>query len=147
MTTESTAPLEARVSASHPRARMPTRAGRAAGYDVYAVEATTVKPGERDLLPTGLHFEVPPGHYLRVAPRSGIAWRHGVQTGAGVVDEDYRGEVKVLLFNHGDADFHVNAGDRIAQVIFERVSAPVLVAAPSLAETGRGAAGFGSTGK
>lgn len=135
------------VMLSHPNARLPVRLGNAAGYDVNAVESAVLAPGERALIPTGLHFEVPTGHYMRVAPRSGLAVKHGIQTGAGVVDEDYRGEVKVLLFNHSTRDFEVNAGDRIAQLIFERISTPSLVASASLANTERGTGGFGSTGK
>jgi len=138
---------EANVLLCHPLARLPERSGAAAGYDVFAVEPATVAPGGRALIPTGLRIEVPRGHYARVAPRSGLAVRHGVATGAGVVDEDYRGEVKVLLFNHGDSPFEVAAGDRVAQLVFERISTPALVQASRLGETERGEGGFGSTGR
>lgn len=135
------------VMLGHPNARLPVRIGGAAGYDVFAVEPSAIPPGQRALVSTGLHFEVPPGHYMRVAPRSGLAVKQGIQTGAGVVDEDYRGEVRVLLFNHGAAPFEIGVGDRIAQLIFEKISTPTLVASPDLDVTGRGAGGFGSTGK
>ena len=140
-------PSVVNVMLTHPKARVPIRSGRAAGYDVHAVEDVTIEPGGRALLPTGLRFEVPSGHYMRVAPRSGLALKHGVHAGAGVIDEDYRGEVKVLLFNHGDANFSASAGDRIAQLIFERISTPALAAVARLDDTARGEGGFGSTGK
>jgi dUTP pyrophosphatase len=82
----------------------------------------------------------------RVAPRSGLAVKHGIATGAGVVDEDYRGEVRVLLFNHGDADFEIQAGDRIAQMVLERIVTPEVKVMEELEESVRGAGGFGSTG-
>ena len=72
--------------------------------------------------------------------------KHSINTGAGVIDEDYRGEVKVLLFNHGDVDFEVKEGDRIAQLVLERIVTPEVVVVETLEESGRGAGGFGSTG-
>ncbi|OQV10261.1 hypothetical protein CLAIMM_14286 [Cladophialophora immunda] len=86
------------------------------------------------------------GTYGRVAPRSGLAAKHFIDTGAGVIDADYRGEVKVLLFNHGEADFQVNKGDRIAQLVLERIYTPEIVEVENLEESVRGAGGFGSTG-
>lgn len=83
----------------------------------------------------------------RIAPRSGLASKHFIDTGAGVIDADYRGPVKVLLFNHGDADFAVDEGDRIAQLVLERVATPDVVEAAELDESARGAGGFGSTGR
>jgi deoxyuridine 5'-triphosphate nucleotidohydrolase len=80
------------------------------------------------------------------APRSGLAWKHFIDTGAGVIDADYRGEVKVLLFNHEDSDFAVKQGDRVAQLIIERIATPEIVVTDDLDASERGAGGFGSTG-
>ena len=96
----------------------------------------------------GLAIAIPEGTYARIAPRSGLAVKKGINTGAGVVDYDYRGEVGVVLFNHGTEDFEVAAGDRVAQLILERIATPqvVEVAEGGLDETERGAGGYGSTG-
>ena len=80
------------------------------------------------------------------APRSGLAWKNFIDTGAGVIDADYRGEVKVLLFNHESTDFAVKRGDRVAQLILEKISTPEVVAVDDLDASDRGAGGFGSTG-
>lgn len=98
------------------------------------------------MVPTGLALACPPGTYARVAPRSGLAVKHFIDTGAGVVDEDYRGEVGVVLFNHADTDFQVKAGDRVAQLILERIATPPVAEVDDLDATDRGAGGYGSTG-
>jgi dUTP pyrophosphatase len=103
-------------------------------------------PGERAAVGTGLALELPPGTVGLVWPRSGLAVRHGVDTLAGVVDSDYRGEVKVVLINHGREPFHVSAGDRIAQLLVQRVEQVDFVTESDLTATERGAGGFGSTG-
>lgn len=95
---------------------------------------------------TGVAVVLPVGTYGRVAPRSGLAVKHGINVGAGVVDPDYTGEVKVLLFNHGVDAFEVKRGDRIAQLILERCETPDVEEVGVIAETARGAGGFGSTG-
>jgi len=98
---------------------------------------------------TGIALEIPGDcSYGRIAPRSGLAVKHGIQVGAGVVDADYRGEVKVLLFNHGSDTFSATAGDRIAQLIIERCKMPdvTVVTDRALSATERGTSGFGSTG-
>lgn len=95
---------------------------------------------------TGLAFAIPVGNYGRIAPRSGLAAKHSIDVGAGVIDADYRGEVKVLLFNHSDIDFAINEGDRIAQMIIEKYTLTDLVEVQELDDTVRGAGGFGSTG-
>lgn len=82
----------------------------------------------------------------RIAPRSGLASKHYIDTGAGVIDADYRGQVKVLLFNHSDVDFAVNEGDRVAQLVLERIYTPEVLEVAELEESVRGAGGFGSTG-
>jgi len=128
-------------------AKAPTRgSAKAAGYDLYSAEEATIEPGKRKLVATDIQIEVPSGCYGRVAPRSGLAVKHGIDVGAGVVDEDYRGNVKVLLFNFGDTEFKVAPGDRIAQLVLERIIYADLEELPSLDETARGAGGFGSTG-
>lgn len=128
-------------------AKLPTRGStHAAGYDMYASATVTIPAGGRALVSTGLSIAVPVDCYARIAPRSGLAVKNGIQTGAGVVDSDYRGEVRVLLFNQGEEDFEVNVGDRIAQMVLERVYTPVVQQTDDLEESVRGAGGFGSTG-
>ena len=121
----------------------------AAGMDVVAAEDVTIAPGQRHAVPTGFAIAIPPGFEVQVRPRSGLALRHGVTclNTPGTIDEDYRGEVKVILANLGSEPFAVRRGERIAQL----VPAPVLKAAfrevEVLEETARGAGGFGSTGR
>ena len=130
----------------HDDAKLPTRGSAgAAGYDLSANADGIVPPRGRVLVSTGIAIRVPPDHYARVAPRSGLTVKHGIDVGAGVIDSDYTGEVKVALFNHSDEPFVVKAGDRIAQLIFERISTPDLVLVQALDVTDRGAGGFGST--
>ena len=95
---------------------------------------------------TGMSISFPAGLYARIAPRSGLALKKSIDVGAGVVDSDYRGEVGVILFNHGDQDFEVKMGDRIAQLILEKIDTPVVEEVQGLEETVRGSGGFGSTG-
>ena len=130
-------------------ARVPRRASAgAAGYDLTSVEHVTVYPGTRGLVSTGLAVKLPSGVYGRIAPRSGLAVQNGIQVGAGVIDSDYRGEIKVLLFNHSiDHVFQVTPGDRIAQLICERCELPEVIQVDQLDETERGEGKFGSTGK
>ncbi|CDK24355.1 unnamed protein product [Kuraishia capsulata CBS 1993] len=130
-------------------AKLPTRGSSlAAGYDLYASAPAVIPGNGRGLVSTDVTLVIPEGTYGRVAPRSGLAVKHGISTGAGVIDADYRGEVRVLLFNHDAADFKVEAGDRIAQLILEKiVNAPVLeITQEELDVTDRGEGGFGSTG-
>ncbi|TKY89241.1 hypothetical protein EX895_001772 [Sporisorium graminicola] len=132
---------------AHPLAKLPTRGSAlAAGYDLYSAEKIVLPRGGRKVVQTGICLAIPTGHYGRVAPRSGLASKHGIDTGAGVIDEDYRGLLGVLLFNFGDSDFTINEGDRIAQLIIEKISTPEVQEVESLDETLRGAGGFGSTG-
>jgi dUTP pyrophosphatase len=118
----------------------------AAGADLHASEALTIPPGERAAVPTAIHVELPPGHVGLVWPRSGLALRHGIDTLAGVIDSDYRGEVRVVLVNHGREPFRIEPGDRVAQLLVQRVERAVFVADAGLTETVRGTGGFGSTG-
>ena len=116
-----------------------------AGADLRASETVTLPPGGRAAVPTGISLEIPPGHVGLVWPRSGLAVRHGIDTLAGVIDSDYRGEVKVVLVNHGSEPFTIAAGDRIAQLLVQPVERARFTKA-ALAPTARGAGGFGSTG-
>lgn len=104
-------------------AKAPTRgSAHAAGYDLYASKATTVPARGKVLVDTDISIAVPANTYGRVAPRSGLASKHSIDVGAGVIDADYRGPVKVLLFNLSEVDFKVEVGERVAQLIVERVS-------------------------
>jgi dUTP pyrophosphatase len=119
----------------------------AAGADLRASEDVVIDPGGRAAVATGIHLEIPRGHVGLIWPRSGLAVKHGIDTLAGVVDSDYRGEVRVVLINHGTAPFSIRAGDRIAQMLVQRIERPAFVAASGLGDTVRGAGGFGSTGR
>jgi len=118
----------------------------AAGADLRASEAVTLDPGARAAVATGLFLEIPEGHVGLVWPRSGLAVRHGIDTLAGVIDSDYRGEVRVVLVNHGRESVRLESGDRVAQLVVQRVERARFEAAP-LAASDRGAGGFGSTGR
>ncbi|KAJ9157458.1 Deoxyuridine 5'-triphosphate nucleotidohydrolase [Pleurostoma richardsiae] len=129
------------------KARLPTRGSDfAAGYDIYAAKDTVIPTRGKALIETDISMAVPAGTYGRIAPRSGLAAKHFIDTGAGVIDADYRGQVKVLLFNHGEADYEVKEGDRIAQLVLERICTPAVVEVAELEASVRGAGGFGSTG-
>jgi dUTP pyrophosphatase len=118
-----------------------------AGADLRAAEAVALGPGERVAVATGIHVAIPPGHVGLVWPRSGLALRHGIDTLAGVIDSDYRGEVKVVLVNHGHEAVRIEAGDRVAQLLIQRVERAVFTRTSDLGATERGAGGFGSTGR
>jgi len=132
-------------------AREPTRAHDGdAGYDLFAVEAATLAPGERASVGTGIALAIPDGWAGLVLPRSGLAARHGITipNAPGLIDSGYRGEVRVLLLNADPREtFEVAAGDRIAQLLLVRHEAPDVVEVESLDETVRGAGGFGSSGR
>ena len=124
----------------------------AAGMDLRAAvpqdEPLTLRPGARFPVPTGLAFALPEGYEAQVRPRSGLAAKHGVTclNTPGTIDADYRGEVKVILINHGPEDFTIRRGDRIAQMLIAPVTRAEWREAESLDETARGEGGFGSTG-
>lgn len=120
----------------------------AAGFDLHAAKENVIYAGERGLVKTGIALQIPDDCYARVAPRSGLTFKHGINVGAGVIDCDYRAEIGVILFNHSKNDFIVNEGDRIAQLIFEKIytSVPEEVEYCELSDTKRGVGGFGSTG-
>ncbi|HEX8129836.1 MAG TPA: dUTP diphosphatase [Pyrinomonadaceae bacterium] len=131
----------------HPAAKLPSRgSGAAAGLDLCAIEAVTLEAGARAAVRTGLSVAIPRGFYGRVAPRSGLAVRHGLDVLAGVIDSDYRGEIICALVNHGREPLTLEAGQRVAQLIVEAIITPDAAWADALDETARGAGGFGSTG-
>jgi dUTP pyrophosphatase len=119
----------------------------AAGADLRAGESVVLSPGARAAVATGIHVEIPPGHVGLVWPRSGLAVRDGIDTLAGVIDSDYRGEVRVVLVNHGEAEFRIRPGDRIGQLLIQKVERATFSRTPALAATSRGEGGFGSTGR
>ncbi|KAM7354194.1 deoxyuridine triphosphatase [Cochliomyia hominivorax] len=119
---------------------------RAAGFDLRSPYDVTVPSRGKAIVKTDLQIQVPNGSYGRVAPRSGLAVKNFIDVGAGVIDEDYRGNLGVVLFNHSEVDFEVKRGDRIAQLICERIFYPELEQVDELDDTKRGNAGFGSTG-
>ncbi|CAI5644946.1 unnamed protein product [Oreochromis niloticus] len=128
-------------------ATTPTRgSAKAAGYDLYSAYDYSIPSMDKAIVKTDIQIAVPHGCYGRVAPRSGLAAKHFIDVGAGVVDEDYRGNVGVVLFNFGKETFEVKKGDRVAQLVCEKICYPDLVEQETLDETDRGAGGFGSTG-
>ncbi|WP_416878204.1 dUTP diphosphatase [Litorimonas sp.] len=125
----------------------------AAGADLRAAVSdsapTVLAPGERALVPTGFCMALPAGYEAQIRPRSGLAYKHGITclNTPGTIDADYRGEVKVLLINHGQEPFTIHRGERIAQMVVSPITQPEFVEVDVLSETDRGAGGFGSTGQ
>ena len=117
-----------------------------AGYDLHSSEETVIAPHCGQLVATGIAITVPAGTYGRITPRSGMSVKHSIDVGAGVINEDYTGEVKVLLINHYDKQYHIREGDRIAQLILEQIKTPKTKMTTELQPTIRGLKGFGSTG-
>lgn len=119
----------------------------AAGYDIFSAQDATIGAHGRALIATDISLDIPVGFYGRVAPRSGLALKYGIDVGAGVIDSDYRGPLGVVLFNFGDAEFVIKRGDRIAQLLIEPIAKPAITVVAELDGTERGQGGFGSTGK
>lgn len=135
----------------HPNANIPRyMTTLAAGMDICAVvdKQLVIQPGERCLIPTGLAFAIPEGFEVQVRPRSGLAIKHGIGlvNSPGTIDADYRGEIGIILINHGQEDFAINSGDRIAQLVVAPVVQAQLDEVQVLSETERGVGGFGHTG-
>lgn len=143
--------MELRVARLSDDARLPSRAHAGdAGLDLYAAEAASLGPGERASVGTGIAVEIPLGHAGLVLPRSGLAARHGIAlvNAPGLIDSGYRGELRVLLLNADRTDsFDVAAGDRIAQLLVTPVADAEPIEVPTLGDTSRGLAGFGSSGR
>jgi len=128
---------------------VPSRANPTdAGADIYSIEQCIIQPLERKAISTGIRMEIPEGYYARIAPRSGLAVKNGIDILAGVVDSSYRGEIKVVLYNSDKSNsFFVNPGDRIAQLIIEKhYNFDLIEVVEELSDTDRGSGGFGSTG-
>ena len=129
------------------RAVLPVRGSAlAAGLDVCCIEDVRIEAKQRAIARTGLAVAIPPGFYGRVAPRSGLAAKNGLDVLAGVIDSDYRGEIGCVLYNTGDEPINLAAGSKICQLIIEQIITPEAAWATDLEETTRGAGGFGSTG-
>jgi dUTP pyrophosphatase len=142
--------MSLRVARLDPRARLPSRAHPGdAGLDLHALQSAVLAPGERVSIATGIAVEIPPGHAGLVLPRSGLAARHGISVvnAPGLIDADYRGEVRVLLLNTDrERAFALAEGDRIAQLVVVAVAIAEVDEVPALTDTVRGAGGFGSSG-
>ena len=146
--------VEVQVLASAHGLALPAyQTAHAAGLDLLAAirddAPVTVAPGHRVLVPTGLILAIPPGYEAQVRPRSGLALKHGVTVlnSPGTIDADYRGEIAVILINHGEEPFVIKRGERIAQLVFAPVTQGRLAVVTSVSPTERGSGGFGSTGR
>ncbi len=129
------------------RAHSPTRATPySAGLDLKSAEYKEILPHQRQVVCTNLQMKIPRGHYGRIAPRSGLSVTHNIDTCAGVIDADYRGEIKIVLHNHGEETFQVKPGEKVAQLICEKISLPATKEVQGLSDTERGQKGFGSSG-
>src|SRR5262249_16232031 len=117
-----------------------------AGMDLRSVEQVVLQPGVAQAVPTGIAIELPPGHEAQVRPRSGLGLKHSITVNFGTIDPGYRGEIRVIMFNLGRADYVVEKGDRIAQLVVARYE-PVEWAEGELGDSARGAGGFGSSGR
>lgn len=141
--------MNIRIRKLSPLAIFPSYAtAGSAAMDLYALEPSTIWPGFPGIISTGIAIEIPPGFEGQIRPRSGLALRHGVTVlnAPGTIDSDFRGEVKVLLVNHGPNTARFDPGDRIAQLVIAPVIRVTLVESGELSETARGAGGFGHTG-
>ena len=139
---------ELRYAKTSNDAQIPTKGSKgAAGLDLYSVHECVILPLSQNIIDIGLKIALPPGCYGRIAPRSGLAAKHSLQILAGVVDADYRGPISVILYNASKTDsYRVQKGDRVAQLILERIIEPILVEVTDLPSTERGCNKFGSTG-
>ena len=141
--------MKIRIKKLHPDANTPAYAHGAAedaGLDLRALERTVLSPGQSQAVPTGLAIELPPGYEAQVRPRSGMALKHSITVNFGTIDPGYRGEIRVIMFNLGRADYIVEKGDRIAQLIVARYEA-IEWEEGDLGESRRGEGGFGSSGR
>ncbi len=140
--------MKLKIKKNHPQATIPATAygeGDAA-VDLHACEEVVIKPGERALVNTGLQIAVPAGYFANIRDRSGLAIKHGIHTMAGVVDSHYRGDYKIVLINFGQEDYKIKIGDRIAQLLIQKVEDIEWQEVEELDKTKRGAGSFGSSG-
>ena len=125
-----------KVKLLSPEAKLPSKGSSlAAGYDLSSAQQLTIPVNGRALVQTDINISIPKGTYGRIAPRSGLAIKHGITTGAGVIDTDYTGPIGIVLFNHGDQDFNIQKGDRIAQLILEQVANKPVIEVQELTQT------------
>ena len=142
--------LELKIKKIHSDAVIPSYVHEGdAGFDLVSVEDYVLRPGERRAIGTGLQVEIPEGHEMQIRPRSGLAFKQGVTVlnSPGTIDVGYRGEIKVILVNHGDGNYEVKKGERIAQGVINELPKVTIVEVSELSETARGEGGFGSTGE
>lgn len=140
--------MEIKIKKLHPEAKIPTYAHAGdAGFDVYAIESAVIPAGGRALLGTGIAMEIPDGYAGLVWDKSGLSNNHGLKTLGGVMDAGYRGEIKVGLINLGEKDYIIEAGNKVAQVVIQKVEHTEIKEVEELSDTTRGIGGFGSTGK
>lgn len=136
-----------KVKKLHVDAKIPQRGTTyAAGFDLYCLKGNVIKAYSHAVFETGLAFEIPNNWYGRIEPRSGLSFKNHVEKGAGIIDSDYRGEVKIKLYNFGEEDVCIKDQDRVAQIIFQKVPLIELEEVKELSLTERGENGFGSTG-
>ncbi|HPT78880.1 MAG TPA: dUTP diphosphatase [Candidatus Atribacteria bacterium] len=141
--------MELKIKKLNPNARLPEYAHPGdAGLDLFSVVDLSIDPGEAKLVPTGIAIELPPGTEAQVRPRSGLALKHQITllNSPGTIDEGYRGEVAVIMINHGKQTFHVHAGMKIAQMVIQKVLRVSVKECDELSDSQRGIGGFGSTG-
>jgi dUTP pyrophosphatase len=139
--------MQLSVKKLHPEAKLPTRAHASdAGLDLYSVEDMVLAPGQRHGVATGVAFAIPNGYVGLVWDKSGVALNGGVTCLGGVVDAQYRGEVKVIVLNTSDTPYEIKSGQKIAQLLIQEVALPEVVEVENLDDTSRGDGGFGSTG-
>lgn len=130
------------------KAKVPSRAEEGSvGYDLFSAEEGIIYPKTRRLFKTNIAVEIPEGHYGRVAPRSGLSYKNGIDVFGGVIDPSYRGDMGVILYNSDDTEIGIEVGKAIAQLIIEKVSTPPVVIVEELSETKRGENGYNSTNR
>lgn len=136
-----------KVKILHPDAKVPKVANVGdAGADLYALESGSIWPKSRKTIRTGIAIEIPPGYRVKFHPRSGLSSKMGIEVGAGLIDNGYRGELLVVLHNHGDDSYQFKKGDRIAQMCLERYTHPDFEIVQTLSDSWRGESGFGDSG-
>lgn len=142
--------MQLKIHKIHPEAKTPCYAHKGdAGLDLYSIDDTIIAPSEIKLIHTGITMELPEGTEAQVRPRSGLALKHGITllNTPGTIDEGYRGEVGVIVINHGKEPFHIEVGTKIAQMVIKPIITCEVLEVESLSDTTRGEGGFGSSGK
>jgi dUTP pyrophosphatase len=140
--------MQLKIQKIHPSAKVPTYANPGdAGMDLHAIESVSIKPGRMALVATGIAVQLPKSTVGLIWDKSGLATNYGLKVLGGVIDEGYRGEIKVGLINLGAETYHVEAGNKVAQMLIQAVHRPKIQTAVTLTTSKRGAKGFGSSGK